>query len=459
MGVLTEHVDSKFHLAREHFPAVIEAMKQVVREAARPNEYVNLPDQLLSTSDIAVAFDAVGFVVTFDARGDIDSLRWGGDKLPFDTTTLYHLFKSFAKLVQSGSYLEIEEEDARCRMHWRGIAIEYSYHGRKPHEAMWLRARDASRAGDHERAARLLRDAVELREDYDYGWNDLAIELAHLRRWDEAMAACERTAVDASCWREVATLARNAGDSVMAMRFVDAGLPRMKADYAQSLLRTEGATSCSTLSRFERALELAREAQAQSPNANAAYEECSACFDLARYAESVEAAKRTRNMLKTMILRAEAYVMLGKKTDARKWFEKVLVGARKERAKGSYVAWHATLESHVAFALGQHEEAMKAARDALAISPDWAYPLHRLGVAQLAQKRLDEARTTLVRVNERSIGWDFGLYDLARALIAAGQREEAREILAGVTRRNPHLAVLVARAASEDDLPPANPVL
>ncbi len=460
MGVLTSHIDSKFHLAREHFPAVIEAMKKVVREAARPTEYVHLPDQLLATNEIAEAFDAAGFVVTFDARGDIDSLKWGGDKLPFDTTTLYHLFKGFARHVQRGSYLEIEEEDARCRMRWRGIAIEYDYHGRDPHEALYMRARDAAHAGDHERAVRLLRDALELHEDYSAAWNDLAIELASLRRWDEAMAACERAAVDAGCYREVATLARTAGELETALRFVDAGLPRMKADYAQVLLRTEGAAVCSALSRFERALELAREAKALSPgSANVAYEECSACFDLGRYAEAVDAAKRARNLLKAVLLRAEACVMLGKKADARKWFEKVLNAAHKERAKGNYVAWHAALESHALFALGRRNESTQAARDALASAPAWSYPLHRLGVAQLDEKLHDEARASLARAIELSPSWDFGRYDLARALIACGEREEARAILAEITRSNPHLAGLVVRAASDDELPPANPVL
>ena len=36
----------------------------------------------------------------------------------------------------------------------------------------------------------------------------------------------------------------------------------------------------------------------------------------------------------------------------------------------------------------------------------------------------------------------------SRALIACGEREEARTILGDVTRRNPHLAVLVARVHS-----------
>lgn len=460
MGVLTAHIDSKFHLAREHFPEVIAAMKKVVREAGRPTEYANLPDQLLATDDIAVAFDAVGFVVTFDANGNIDSLEWGGDKLPFDTHTLLELFKSFAKLVQSGSYLEIEEGDHRCLMKWRGVGIEYDYREFPSHQAWLVRARDASRAGDHERAALMLRDALEIREDYQDAWNDLAIELAHLRRWDEARAACERTATNASCWREVAEIARHAREPEIGLRFVDAGLPRMEASYARVLLRIEGATICSVLSQFERALELAREACASPPTSyNAAYEVCSACFDLARYAESIDAAKQTRNMLKAMLLRAEALVMLGKKTEARKWFEKVVVGARKKRAEGDAVAWNATLESRAAFALGDREASIRAARDALALYPHWSYPLHRLGVAQLAERSIEEARATLERVAELSPRWSFGRWDLARALIACGERDRARAIVAEVTARNPHLARLAAQAASDDDLPPANPAL
>src|SRR5689334_17806830 len=105
MGVLTEHVGSRFFLAKKDEKKALLAMKELVAESGKATDYVLDPKRLAGAKDMVAALRSAGFVAERNAKGDLVGLRWGADKLPYDTETLRRLLTSFAAYVKKGSWL------------------------------------------------------------------------------------------------------------------------------------------------------------------------------------------------------------------------------------------------------------------------------------------------------------------------------------------------------------------
>src|SRR5512140_1427828 len=114
MGILTSHVASDFFLAKDDERAALASMKAFVARRSTATEYVLDPDALDAATDMVAALASAGFEVARDGRGDLVSLVWTHEQLPYDVETLRSLLTSFTRFVKAGSSLELEENGERC---------------------------------------------------------------------------------------------------------------------------------------------------------------------------------------------------------------------------------------------------------------------------------------------------------------------------------------------------------
>ena len=82
---------------------------------------------------------------------------------------------------------------------------------------------------------------------------------------------------------------------------------------------------------------------------------------------------------------------------------------------------------------GQQEEAINAARRSLELQPNSTVGLYVLGSVYAEQGRYEEAIATHRELSELSRKWGWGL---GHTLALAGRRDEARQILADLKRRD-----------------------
>jgi tetratricopeptide (TPR) repeat protein len=92
-------------------------------------------------------------------------------------------------------------------------------------------------------------------------------------------------------------------------------------------------------------------------------------------------------------------------------------------------AWIVTQMAHLNLSIGKIDEAEKLSQQALAMFPGYHYALGNLAKVRIQQKRYDEA-VQLLRQRYQAAPHAENLFDLARALLLAARREEAKQAFA-----------------------------
>jgi len=92
-------------------------------------------------------------------------------------------------------------------------------------------------------------------------------------------------------------------------------------------------------------------------------------------------------------------------------------------------AWIVTQRAHLNLSIGKIHEAEKLSQQALAMFPGYHYALGNLAKVRIRQKRYDEA-VQLLRQRYQAAPHAENLFDLARALVLAARREEAKQAFA-----------------------------
>ena len=92
-------------------------------------------------------------------------------------------------------------------------------------------------------------------------------------------------------------------------------------------------------------------------------------------------------------------------------------------------AWIVTQMAHLNLSIGKIDEAEKLSQQALAMFPGYHYALGNLAKVRIRQKRYDEA-VQLLRQRYQAAPHAENLFDLARALVLAARREEAKQAFA-----------------------------
>ena len=193
MSVLTDHRASDFFLAKDDEAAALVSMKAFVARKPTATEYVLEPDALEAAEDMVAALASAGFEAARDDDGNLVSLEWTGDRLPYDVETLRSLLTSFTRFVKAGSSLELEENGERCVFAFQQTHVKLTrddeYYAEV--ESAFGDAEDFYEAGDlatalpiYEAVIALFGDATDSRQ-YELAWTRRLWILFKLERWDE----------------------------------------------------------------------------------------------------------------------------------------------------------------------------------------------------------------------------------------------------------------------------------
>jgi tetratricopeptide (TPR) repeat protein len=98
-------------------------------------------------------------------------------------------------------------------------------------------------------------------------------------------------------------------------------------------------------------------------------------------------------------------------------------------------AWIVTQMAHLDLSIGKIDEAEKLSQQALVMFPGYHYALGNLAKVRIQQKRYDEA-AELLGQRYQAAPHAENLFDLARALLLAGHKEESQKAFAGFEQKS-----------------------
>lgn len=362
MGVLTDHVASKFFMAKAHEKDALAALKEGVREREESDEYVHDPKGVLAAKNFVAALGATAFVLERNKKGDITSLRWAGDKLPYDTDELQNLFSTFVAWVKKGSFLTIREEDVLCTLTFLGTHVKRKMRGEKDDEA-----RENFENGRRHAEKRRVELAIDCyaaafaidgkkRDSFGHRAAQALCELLWAeKRWKELASWCAKLPKEDFAFTSYAS---NSEDPKAARLLIAAGLkanPRDEECLSWVLEDREKHDDFAKVITAARALKAASKTSA----APALLSEARALYSLGRYPEALRAAQASMKLrpgVSASVKIADCFIAIGKKADALEAVEVALEHQRKADNKpdwGPAVAY----ESMLLLRLGRISEA------------------------------------------------------------------------------------------------------
>lgn len=353
MGVLTEHVASKFFLAKSDEKAALAALKEGVRYRELSEDYVHNPEVVLAAKDFVSAMRATAFVLERNQKGDITSLRWAGDKLPYDTDELQNLFSTFVPWVKKGSFLSIREEDVPCTLTFAGTRVKRKMHGEKDDEGReaFENGRRHAENGRFDLALTCYAAAwaIDGKKRDSYGQRAVghACELLfEKKRWKELAQWCARYLPKEE--RPFGSYAESAEDPKAARLLIAAGLKVNPRDVRclQWLIEDHQRRD-----EFEKVIAAARALRAASKTEapSALLSEANALYSLARYRDALKAAQASMKLAperQAAVLIADCFLALGMKKEALAAFRQGLAYQQKRTKKtdwGPSLAYEALL--------------------------------------------------------------------------------------------------------------------
>jgi len=119
MGYHMYQADSDFRIKRENIPAVMKAIRDLadVQEGEPTNRYSWVPQKFYEAEDIeGLLMNWRWEDINFDTNGDIDHIRFNGEKLGDD----FDLMKAMAPFVEHMSFIELVGEDD---VRWRWVFV------------------------------------------------------------------------------------------------------------------------------------------------------------------------------------------------------------------------------------------------------------------------------------------------------------------------------------------------
>ncbi len=466
MGVLTSHVSSEFFLPAHHKEAALKSLQNFVRKSSSPEDYVYDPDGALGAATIGGALEAAGLMVTENEAGDVVTLVWGSDKLPFDTYTLASLLDSFARFVSAGSYLEIDEEFCHCKITFRNGHAGHDYTRYDAYDGSIARAKRVLDTSERDRAVGELIYATEVEPERCMAWVELANVYARQGRWADAAEACERaTAAPQKVYKgpsytldysetAYAAYLHNA-DYLVGQQAVSVGeylvaIPHLRRAASalpkESTVFWELAKALYEARRYAEAYDAAQHVLQLEPTHTygLSYSALS-LHHMARPREAMEyfakLSKRSPTWLYPLCVYAEAASDAGDLKKLSQLCERIRKRAAREIA-GKYerdVAWgHAAL-AHVSNVQGRWAEAEAEAALTRAVLPDNGYLLNLLGVALSMQGKTDEAIAILKRCVESHPLWEFPKYNLGLCYLRQGRTEDGERLIETATAINARL--------------------
>lgn len=350
-------------------------------------------------------------------------------------------------------------------------------------ERLMIEGKAAEWRGDREGAIVAYRVVTSLLPRDPYAWGNLAYQYLRLGRYDEAIPAYERVleidSMDANAWVNLATVHNARGEHARAVRFyerafeIQPGLETnagLNEEYGHNLValgrledaesvyqemlrggpgdRARGLRSMALLRMFRgayrEAAELLRQAvvlhEAEGLPVSEMRDRCFLAAALLRRGlrsdalAELQAARRLalENQVETGFLDKPGILAarMGEIEAARQLVDTA-------RARSNDGIWDRTviryLEGEIALAEGDHQRAVSALRDALALSPDAQRIPASLARAHLTAGELELAAEELTAVVASSVWtregqeeWILAHFQLARVLEELGRAEEAR---------------------------------
>lgn len=206
MGVITDHVESEFFLLKQDEQVALARLKTSLsrreHEGGRLTDYVLDPRAVLAATDLAVALAATGFETQRDDAGNLVSLVWTAEQLPYGADELKRVFETFGRFVRRGSFLRLDEQGDEFALRFDGARVILEIDGEvpEPHDAL---RDDAARAAEDGRDDDLLDLCVLLIESSgatdrqrQWAWDKRLAVIRGGRRWSEFVQACRSAPTD-----------------------------------------------------------------------------------------------------------------------------------------------------------------------------------------------------------------------------------------------------------------------
>jgi len=452
LSVLTSHVESKFFLAAEHQAAALSALQRSLLRLKDGGvtiaEYVLDYDAVASATDIVVAFEGMGFDSERDDEGNLTSLVWVADELPYGPDELVIVLEPFARYVRAASFLRLEEQEDIFTLTFDGPRV------RRTAEDDSVEDDEAGALADSVRRAL----ADQRNED---AFDLLALQIAHPSTSEERrQLAWERRGEllrREKLWSELEALYIAAPRDMLSFSSLvdelESSEPDVALAFAQLGVEHEpGAGACHALITnrascardYDSVVSAARRWRATCPSDDGAarWEEAWALLALEHYEEVLACALDSNSNWRER--RADALLALGRDTEASAELEQALTFASADAT--AYPDWAPALAAvaRIQARLGRHEDALASAKAARTRSDGLEAASPALAAAYLEAGDAAEAVQLIASYAAARPTQEIPTFLWAKAL-ASRDPARAAQILTQATRNNSWLERLATR--------------